>query len=231
MKVMPTHSPLRILLCLVVACISPAHAAAEACGPNASPCVHLRGAVTHGNTAVGGAQIVATEQASGIRFSTFSGPAGNYRLLLAGGGAYEVGAVFGKFAAPPQTLTAHSDGELSHDIILADDPDFMARVPSASWLALLPEGDMKREFLLNCTSCHELDQARLLVDGKVRTAAQWTEAFALMRAIDQYELLPPDFADAAYVEWLTANLTREAIARLTPPVPANVARLAGVRIT
>lgn len=44
---------------------------------------------------------------------------------------------------------------------------------SADWLTLLPDGETKRRFILDCTGCHQFDGLRALKDGAPRTAAQW----------------------------------------------------------
>ncbi|MGB1883729.1 MAG: virginiamycin B lyase family protein [Gammaproteobacteria bacterium] len=221
-------SALTLLLSLFLVVGAPR---ADACDQHDRPCRSIAGAITHNSVPASGALISATARRSEITFSTFSGLDGRYRLVLGADDDYDLKAESGVLAAPARTIVAGVDSVQTHDLKLADDPDFRARIPSAAWLELLPDGDMKREFLLNCTSCHEIDAARLLVDGKPRTSQQWTEAFALMRAIDQYELLPPDFDDAAYVAWITRHLDADRVDALTPPRPENIERLANVRIT
>lgn len=52
--------------------------------------------------------------------------------------------------------------------------------PSAALLALLPEGEEKRRFVLDCTGCHVFDERMALVDGRPRTDAEWRAAVARM---------------------------------------------------
>lgn len=54
---------------------------------------------------------------------------------------------------------------------------------SADWLALLPEGETKRWFLLDCTGCHQFNETRVFKDGALRTAAQWSADAARMHAL------------------------------------------------
>ena len=215
---------------LVVILLVLGSTSAGACSDANKDCRYLEGIVSRDGIPASAAQVSATEREGGITYTAFSGPDGRYRLKLGAGVAFDIKARTGT-AAGEGAVTVNDVSPLRLDVELHDDPDFRARIPSATWLELLPDGEMKREFLLNCASCHELDAARLFVDGKARTAKQWTEAFALMRAIDQYELLPPDFDDAAYVDWLAAHLTPDRLEAVMPAVPRDIERLAKVRIT
>ncbi len=116
-------------------------------------------------------------------------------------------------------------------VTLAPDPDFLRSLPSSEWLTLLPEEERKREFTVNCGTCHELSYGRVMIDDRPRTEAEWLAAIAMMRAMDAYEVIPPDFDDAAYAAWLADNFTAERIATLAPAAPADAAALAAVEIT
>lgn len=190
----------------------------------------VTGRVFDADTAAAGATVTATDAANSVTVTVFSDDSGRYHLPLKRAGRYRLSARFERRSVTGIEIDTN-DATTTQDLRLAADADYLARVPSSAWLDLLPDGDMKREFILNCTSCHELDSARLLVDGKPRNREQWDAAFALMRAIDQYALLPPGFDDNAYAAWLTEHLTAERIATLVPPAPPNVDALAGVRIT
>lgn len=128
----------------------------------------------------------------------------------------------------PQTVDLTSE---KTDITLAEDPDFLRTLPSSEWLALLPEGDRKREFTVNCGTCHEISYDRIMLDGHPRSTDEWYAAFAMMRAMDAYEVIPPDFDDQRYSAWLAENLSAERIATLRPAAPANAAQLSNIEIT
>ena len=56
-----------------------------------------------------------------------------------------------------------------------------SQTPSSSdWLSLLPDGPTKRQFILDCTGCHQFDGPRALKDGRPRSEAEWKEATARM---------------------------------------------------
>ncbi len=116
-------------------------------------------------------------------------------------------------------------------VTLPPDPAFLRTLPSSQWLTLLPEGERKREFTVNCGTCHELSYGRVMIDGRPRSEAEWLAAIAMMRAMDAYEVIPPDFDDAAYAAWLADSFTAERIATLAPAPPADAEALAAVEIT
>lgn len=45
---------------------------------------------------------------------------------------------------------------------------------SSAVLAQLPDGDTKRQFIIDCTNCHQMTAALAYPDGKPRTRVQWT---------------------------------------------------------
>ena len=51
---------------------------------------------------------------------------------------------------------------------------------SAAWLALLPDGPEKRQLILDCTGCHQFDADIIMVNGRVRTEAEWQAAISKM---------------------------------------------------
>jgi streptogramin lyase len=51
---------------------------------------------------------------------------------------------------------------------------------SSDWLALLPDGSAKRQFIIDCTGCHQFDSRMALRDGRPRTEAEWKEAVQRM---------------------------------------------------
>lgn len=111
------------------------------------------------------------------------------------------------------------------------DTAFLRELPSSEWLALLPEGDMKREFTVNCASCHEISHDRIMLNGKPRSKIEWQAAIAMMRAMDAYDVIPPDFDDEHYAAWLAENLSAERIAELQPGTRRNPEALANIEIT
>src|SRR6188768_2162271 len=46
---------------------------------------------------------------------------------------------------------------------------------SSDWLSLLPEGEEKRRFILDCTGCHQIDDQVVRPNGRPRTQAEFKE--------------------------------------------------------
>ena len=46
---------------------------------------------------------------------------------------------------------------------------------SSDWLSLLPEGEEKRRFILDCTGCHQIDDQIVRPNGRPRTQAEYKE--------------------------------------------------------
>ena len=128
------------------------------------------------------------------------------------------------------TMTKPGDG-LAASVKLELDSEFLSSLPSSHWMALLPEGELKREFILNCLTCHEMTQARILVDGKPRDANSWQAAIAMMRALDAFEVIPPDFDDKAVATWLASNLDQSSIDSLSPADLPGPSVVSGLTIT
>ena len=167
--------------------------------------------------------MVSAKSGAGIEVTVFTRSDGVYALT-----GLRVGE---------QTVTAKGPGWLSAAQVVSGDggaldfrltplPDAKQALSGAHWMGLLPDGDMKRAFMINCISCHEISHDRVTKDGAARDAAQWAEAIALMRSTEVYGLTPPDFDDAAYATWLAESLSTARVATITPPAPvsADVAR-------
>ena len=51
---------------------------------------------------------------------------------------------------------------------------------SSDWLGLLPDGEEKRRFILDCTGCHQLDDQVARLNGRPRTQSEFSESVAKM---------------------------------------------------
>jgi virginiamycin B lyase len=176
----------------------------------------IGGKITAQGQPIAGAMITALAVSSDIAVTVFSAPDGTYRIEHLGSGSYNVSAKAPGKKTVPKTHILSREKVEHFDIELQIDLTFITEISSARWLELLPEGDMKREFLLNCGSCHEVSHDRIMRNNAPRTSSDWAQAIALMRSIDVYGLTPPDFDDAHYAEWLAEHLDAKAIARLVP---------------
>ena len=95
---------------------------------------------------------------------------------------------------------------------------------SSDWLALLPEGEAKRKFILDCTGCHQFD-ARIARPGdRARTEAGWDSAVTRMLryggARGSFPVIASDREARATAAWLAASLGDRVAAPSRRP-PAN----------
>lgn len=82
---------------------------------------------------------------------------------------------------------------------------------SAEWLALLPDGEEKRRFILDCTGCHQFDEQNTRVNGKPRTRDEWQAAVARMMtyagATTGFPVISAYRNADATADWLSRHLT------------------------
>jgi virginiamycin B lyase len=81
---------------------------------------------------------------------------------------------------------------------------------SSAWLSLLPEGEAKRKFILDCTGCHQFDARIARPGGTPRTEAQWVEAITRMLgyagATTSFPVIAADRDPEATAAWLARHL-------------------------
>lgn len=160
--------------------------------------------------------VTATDEETGIAVSVFSQTDGSYRISALAPGAYSVQAK-SRLRLGDGVAAEIVDDPVELDLSAPKDDLAARRAPSSLWLGLLPDGDKKREFLVNCTACHEIGWERLTDgEGNPRTEEGWAQVIEAMRAIDEYELIPPDFNDGDNAEWLAEHFSPKTMPAFTP---------------
>lgn len=195
--------------------------------PPTGPGIH--GALTIGDAPAPGLMVTA-KAGNGVETTVFTAADGAFRIDGLADGAYAVTAHYPGHVSATSRVTL-TDGKSQALALTVAKGDATHAVPTSAFLAKLPDGDMRREFILNCGTCHEITHARIAPEGTARDEAGWAEVIKTMRDMDVYEVIPPDFDDAAYAKWLAENLTQEAIAAAVPPAPMDPAEVAKVTIT
>jgi virginiamycin B lyase len=98
-------------------------------------------------------------------------------------------------------------------------PDAPGEAPftSADWLGLLPDGEAKRRFILDCTGCHQFDERMARVNGRLRTEAEWVEAVSRMLgyagATTGFPVIANDRNAEQTARWLVTHLGRDPVRR------------------
>ncbi len=92
---------------------------------------------------------------------------------------------------------------------------------SSAWLSRLPDGEVKRKFILDCTGCHQFDEKIARPQGKPRTEAQWVEAVTRMLgyagATTSFPIIAADRDAKATAAWLAQNLSAGDVADVALP--------------
>ena len=84
-------------------------------------------------------------------------------------------AVVVALSAPLALLLSPGDGPAALGALDAD-----TSRTSAAWLARLPDGPEKRQFIIDCTNCHQFDARIATTAAGARTRAEWVEAVRRM---------------------------------------------------
>lgn len=86
----------------------------------------------------------------------------------------------------------------------------MDQPPSSAYLALLPDGEEKRRFILDCTGCHQFDGRIAMPEGRERTVEEWEAIVRRMVAMagagSGFPVISADRDPAATARWLHAAL-------------------------
>ena len=198
---------------------------------NAAAPTAIHGEVAGGKSALHGSIVTARREGGGVEISVYTNEHGRFSVPIAGPGRYTLRARF-PGRAEQQIAVDISGGEpapVHLDLQAAADP--LLNVPSANWLARLPDGLMKRKFIVNCATCHEIAHSRIFKDGKIRDADHWAQAITMMKAMDAYSVIPPELDTANYAQWLAQALSARKLASMQPAAAATGAALGQAVIT
>lgn len=81
---------------------------------------------------------------------------------------------------------------------------------SSAYLALLPDGETKRRFILDCTGCHQFDALHAMAGGANRSRESWFDAIDRMLsfagASSGFPIISASRDPGATAEWLSRNL-------------------------
>jgi len=108
---------------------------------------------------------------------TSTDPHGRYTLSLPPGSDVRVQLGGLEWSAPARD-SVRAGGRV--DFVASAISGSLRLYPSSAWLGLLPEGEAKRKFILDCTGCHQFNESRALQNGAPRPASQWAVDVARM---------------------------------------------------
>jgi virginiamycin B lyase len=96
---------------------------------------------------------------------------------------------------------------------------------SSAWLARLPDGEVKRQFILDCTGCHQFNERIALPRGRPRTEPEWREAVTRMlgyaSATSSFPVIALGREPGPTAAWLTRHLGTAAVKDVVLPTAAK----------
>ena len=125
-----------------------------------------------------GVMVAARSRTPAVAHATLTGPDGRFRLVVNGAGPFTVQVDDLAWRSAPAEPVAPGAPDLK--LVAEARPASERRYHSSTWLSLLPEGETKRQFILDCTGCHQFNESRALKDSVPRRAEQWTVDVARM---------------------------------------------------
>jgi virginiamycin B lyase len=192
-----------------------------------TPAAELQGRTLSAGKALPGSS-VTVEAPNGIATTVYSGADGSFHVSGLESGKYHLRARYP--GLEDQTLEA-ATGPAHIEIRLSAASDPHSHTPSSIWLSLLPDGETKRRFIVNCAACHEIARPRIYKDDTPRTEAGWQDAIALMKKIDAYKLVSPSLDASIYAPWLAKSLPPAALTDLKLQAAPDIATVGKAVIT
>lgn len=102
-------------------------------------------------------------------------------------------------------------------------PNSEPELTSSAFLALLPDGETKRRFILDCAGCHQFDARMVLPEAVPRSHASWVERTEQMLSFaganSGFPIMAPSREATSTADWLTESLTGK---NATPVGPTEV---------
>ena len=132
----------------------------------------ISGEVRSSSGPIVGAQVVARSISSRMATGTTTDAQGRYSLPLPPGADVKV-QLGGQDWTAPARDSVRANSLIQFTAVRTTAASRLH--PSSAWLALLPDGDDKRKFILDCTGCHQFNESRALQNGAPRSAARWAE--------------------------------------------------------
>lgn len=99
----------------------------------------------------------------------------------------------------------------------------LSTASASQLLRLLPDGDEKRRFVLDCTGCHTFDARIAAPAGRARTSVQWDSATHRMLqyagATSNFPVISAAREPASTAQWLARWVTDASLATIAPMAP------------
>ncbi|WP_195891494.1 virginiamycin B lyase family protein [Luminiphilus syltensis] len=172
-----------------------------------------------------GAQISAKNLDRGYTKTVFTDDQGEFRMVDLFPGQYDITAVQIGFETEKKNDIFVSEAGLSNiEFDLAHGADIAQQVSGTSWIAALPDGPLKRGFLLGCIGCHQFGD---MITRAPRSREQWIATITNMKSkgLGSYQVghaLMPGLSTEDLATWLVDSGFGTAGHSLRPEVPSPV---------
>src|SRR5690606_2671353 len=96
---------------------------------------------------------------------------------------------------------------------------------SSAFVALLPDGEEKRKFLLDCAGCHQFDKRIVSFQGRLKGREQWVERIRQMLSFagadTGFPIMSPSRDAERTADWLVAHVggPEDPLPAFAPPPP------------
>jgi virginiamycin B lyase len=175
-----------------------------------------------------GVFVTARAPGANVAYSVVTDQAGRYTLPQMSDGSYRVEAHGVGYQSSELNATIR-EGETSLQFALALVTDPFAQYPSSAFLSLLPDGEEKRLFKLDCTGCHQFNRTTAFDGDQPKSRETWIERTQQMLgfagASTGFPVIDPHREAQATADWLLANLPgfEEGLARYPAITPSPAA--------
>lgn len=133
-------------------------------------------------------------------------------------------------SSPPRNTAAEQTS------LPTDAPEQLADWDASNdYLSLLPEGETKRRFILDCTGCHQFDRQMIGANGHLKSKTRWEEDTRRMLtyagAFTGFPVISPSHDPAQTAAWLVEHLGDETNAIPIPPRSTHTVEAAPLTVT
>jgi virginiamycin B lyase len=159
--------------------------------------------------------------------TTITDVEGSYRFPELEGAGYQLEARRLGYGAARRNLDmgSGSRGDFEVDFKLSPVADFVAEVPASMFLTRLPDGETKRQFILDCTGCHQFDLKIAGKDGHPKSRDDWVartdQMLMFAGAQSNFPIMSAGRDSEATADWLTRHLggAADPLPTFEPPEP------------
>lgn len=185
---------------------------------------------------IAGAMVTAHDSTRNLSITTYTDAEGRYQFSDLSSATYQVDVQRIGFQRSTAQEVAYPSGT-EHNFTLQTEPNRYSQVPSSAFLAMLPDGETKRQFILDCGGCHQLNRQMLEFGDRLKSRDEWHQRVAQMIGFagsnSGFPIMAPSRDADATADWLIAHFGdgTSVFPAPTAAVPETVPQIAQATIT